>query len=345
MSSISLVESSGYDVRNHENAWINLSQYIELVDTILRTCPAIETLDMFAHEENDYQDRTKNATACKKVAGLQNLRSLSFGGASAGKALFQALSLLPHLESLLLVSDHSQTLPNAHSPEVMLSGNSFPALRNLTLRGLNPKIIERIYNSPQLFRRLYSAKIVLEAEYYQGCKSDNLHSAYAMKCFRHGCPHLTDLTILTRGIGGFFCLFRWFIPIFKQLPLRRLELSRVYLNPMLGYHSSEDEREELEAGLEEDNPGVTWEEFLGALPHIEELILSNSFTSHDLPLFARLLPKLCLFSPRKLGFKDSWEETSRIVTGSTATQSIVMCAREYPQLHAGALEEISHLAR
>ncbi|KAG8756955.1 hypothetical protein FRC12_010419 [Ceratobasidium sp. 428] len=300
---------------------------------------------MFAHEENDYQDRTKYATACEKVARLQNLRSLLFGGASTRETLFQAFSLLPHLESLLLVSDRSQTLPNAHSLEVMLSGNSFPALRNLTLRGLNPRIIERIYNSPQLFRRLCCAKIVFEAEDYQECKSDNLHSAYAMKCFRHGGPHLTDLTILTRGNGGVFCLFRWFIPIFEQLPLRRLELGRVYLNPMLGYHSTEDEREELGAGLEENSPGVTREELLGALPLIEELILGSSFTSHDLPVFAKLLPKLCFFSPRDLGFKDSWEETFRIVTGSTATQSIVMCAREYPQLYAGAFENISYLAR
>ncbi|KAG8773899.1 hypothetical protein FRC12_002253 [Ceratobasidium sp. 428] len=338
MCSIPLKESAGCDVADHENAWISESKCIELVDAISRTCPIIETLEIFAHEESDLGDQTKYNTLCEKVAGLHSLRSLSFGGASAGKILFQAFARLPHLGNLSLVSDHTQTLPRSRSI-VTLSDDSFPTLRHLTLRGLNPTIITRVYNLPQLFRHLASVKITYEDLSYDGYESDNLRSAYAMRCFKRGCSSLTDLTIFTEGHGGDFCLFRRFIPIFKRLPLRRLELCHIDLDPELD--DFEDGVEE--ARLKENDPEVTWREFLTALPYIEELDLNNSFGIQDLVVFGELLPKLRYFAPHGLELDDS-KNTSEVDARSTATQPIVICAYEYPQLEYSD-EDIPDMAR
>ncbi|KAG8773900.1 hypothetical protein FRC12_002254 [Ceratobasidium sp. 428] len=326
MCSIPLKKSAGCDVGDHENAWINPSKCMELVDAISQVCPIIETLEIFANEEDEEDDRTEYTAICEKIAGLHSLRSLSFGGAEADQLLFHAFGQHPCLESLTLASDNSQTLPDSGSP-VTLSDESFPALQHLTLRGLNPRIITRVYNSAQLFRHIISARISYEDLSYDGCESNNLRSAYTMQCFSHGCSRLTDLTILTTGNGGFFRFFRHFIPIFKRLPLRRLELCCVDLNPKLD--SYEDGLEE--AGLEENDPEVTWREFLTALPYIEELDLNNSLDIQDLVVFGELLPKLRYFAPREFRLDDS-KNTSEVDTSSIATQPIVISAYEYPQL-------------
>ncbi|KAG8680086.1 hypothetical protein FRC09_018495 [Ceratobasidium sp. 395] len=295
MCSIPLKESAGCDVADHENAWINPSKCMELVDAISQVCPIIGTLEIFANEEDEEDDRTEYDTICEKISGLHSFRSLSFGGAAADQPLFHAFGQLPYLESLTLVSDNSQTLPDSGST-VTLSDDSFPALQHLTLRGLNPRIVTRVYNSAQLFRHIISAKISYEDLSYDGCESDNLRSAYTMQHF---------------------------IPIFKRLPLRRLELCCVDLNPKLD--SYEDGLEE--AGLEENDPEVTWREFLTALPYIEKLDLNNSFGIQDLVVFGELLPKLRYFAPCELRFNDS-KNTSEVDTSSIAAQPIVICAYE-----------------
>ncbi|KAG8724412.1 hypothetical protein FRC09_018870 [Ceratobasidium sp. 395] len=178
MCSIPLNKSSGEDVYAIENAWINRETCIQLVDEISRTCRAIETLRIFSYEDRDIND--EYAMISDKIASLQNLRSLSFGGACAGQALFQAFGRLPHLESLSLASDDTQALPRGHDA-VTLSGGSFPALQHLALRDINPWIVQRVYDSPQLFRRLVSAVITYEDLDYDGCEGYELRSIYAMK--------------------------------------------------------------------------------------------------------------------------------------------------------------------
>ncbi|KAG8678456.1 hypothetical protein FRC09_019824 [Ceratobasidium sp. 395] len=328
MCSIPLEDSSGEDVANHENAWIDPSKCIELIDAISQTCPTIETLEIFAHGDGE-EDRTKYNVLYKKVAGLHSLRTLSFGGANAGGTLFRAFGRLPHLENLSLVSDRTQTMPFMRSP-VTLSDESFPALRHLTLYGVHPTIVVRVYDLPRLFCRLVSAKIIYEDPDYDGHDSDYLRSAYAMRCFSHGCSYLTDLTIITKGWAGCFRLFRQFIPIFKRLPLRRLRLCGVDLNPDNEFQEEDDFEDMLgEAGLERNNPPVTWKEFLAALPRLEELDINNPFRARDLVVFARSLPKLRYFAPmtiRASSESDTFEET----TGPTATQPIVICCN-YPE--------------
>ncbi|KAG8714675.1 hypothetical protein FRC09_017373 [Ceratobasidium sp. 395] len=325
MCSIPLEDSSGEDVANNEHAWIDPGKCIQLIDAISRTCPIIETLEVFAHGDSEEEDQTKYNILCEKVAELHSLRSLSFGGANAGETLFRAFGRLPHLENLSLVSDHTQTLPCMGYP-VTLSEDSFPALRHLTFCGVTPTIITRVYDSPRLFCRLVSSKIIYEDSNQLGDDPDYLRSAYAMRCFSHGCSYLTDLTIVTEGRTGHFRLFRQFIPVFKRLPLRRLRLSYVDLNPNNEYQE-EDEFEDMlaEAEVELNNPLVTWEEFLAALPHLEELDINNPFNARDLVVFARSLPELRYFALttiRTSSKSDTFGETS---TGPTATQPIVIC--------------------
>ncbi|KAG8700011.1 hypothetical protein FRC09_006240 [Ceratobasidium sp. 395] len=332
MCSIRLKESSGEDVGAHKHAWINPSRCLELIDEISQICPAIETLEIFAHEEGDEENRTIYGAICQKVASLHNLRSLSFGGTSAGETLFQALASLSRLQNLSLVSDYSQTPPQENFP-VALSDDSFSALQRLTLLGLSPNIVARVYDSPQLFRRLASAKVTYEALHYDGSESDDLRSFYAMKCFSHGCSRLTDLTILTEENIGHFSLFRRFIPIFKQLPLRRLRLCGVVLNPELNYsYSSEDRLEE--AGLENNDPEVTWEEFLAALPLVEELHMINSFDVQDLVIFADSLVKLRYFAPCSIEARRITDMSGHVAARPTAIQPIVICC-DYPQYRNG----------
>ncbi|KAG8779536.1 hypothetical protein FRC12_024148 [Ceratobasidium sp. 428] len=334
MCSIPLENSAGEDVADHENAWIDPSKCIELIDAISQTCPTIEILGIFAHEEEDEEDQTEYNILCEKVGGLHNLRFLSFGGASAGETLFRVFARLPHLKYLSLVSDHTQTMPYTESL-VMLSDDSFPALQHLTFCGVNPTIVTRVYNSPWLFCRLASAEIIYEDLSYDEHESDYLRSAYAMKCFSHGCSHLTDLTIITEGRVGRFRLYRQFIPIFKQLPLRCLRLCRVDLNPDLE-QQDEDEFEDMleQAGLERNNPPMTWEEFLAALPHLEVLYMNNSFRVWDLVAFADSLPKLRYFALDTIR-ASSESDTFGGATGPTATQPIVICCN-YPRFKYAA---------
>ncbi|KAG8762483.1 hypothetical protein FRC12_009017 [Ceratobasidium sp. 428] len=329
MCSILLQKISG---EYYEDAWLNLGKCIELIDAISQTCPVIETLEMFAHEDAE-EDQTKYKVLYEKVAGLHSLRTLSLGGARAGKTLFQAVSRLPHLESLSLASDCSQPVPDRDSL-VILSNDSFPNLRHLVLRRLHPDVITRVYDSPQLFRRLVSAEIIYDDDEYDEDEGLGLRPAYAMRCFSHGCSNLTNLSIFTKGDGGDFCVFRRFIPIFKQLPLRRLKLCYVELNPELSYLAGEGDPEE-------NDPEVTWEEFFAALPYLEELIIDNSFDTQDLVVLADLLLKLRYFSPCTIqasGTKHSFD----VATRSTTAQPIIICCHFY--LHKYVNEPAKHIS-
>ncbi|KAG8706189.1 hypothetical protein FRC09_002539 [Ceratobasidium sp. 395] len=334
MYSILLEDNSGADP---ENAWLNPSKCIELIDAISRTCSAIKTLEIFAQESETKEDKTEYNVLCEKVADLRSLRSLSFSGANAGETLFRAFGRLPHLECLSLVSDSSQLLPSKGSP-VMLSDDSFPALQHLALRGLHPNIITRVYDSPQLFGRLVSAEIVYDDDNDSDeDESCDLRSAYAMRCFSHGCSNLANLSILTEG-GGVFCVFRRFIPIFKQMPLRCLKLCSVDLNPELSYLAEAED-------LAENDPKITWEEFFTGLPHLEELVLNNSFNTQDLTVLADLLPKLRYFSPRAIQAPRT-EHAFSVTTRSTATQPIVICCNFYLYKYADEpAKRISQVAR
>ncbi|KAG8687254.1 hypothetical protein FRC09_013610 [Ceratobasidium sp. 395] len=316
MCSIHLKESSGEDVGIHEHAWINPSKCSDLIDEISRICPAIETLEIFAHEEDDEEDQTNYGTVYEKIADFHNLRSLSLGEASAGETLFQVLAPFPCLQSLSLVSDHSQALPQVNSL-VTLSDDSFPALQHLTLLGLNPKIVMRVYGLPQLFRRLISAKVTYEDLSYDESESDDLRSAYAMKRF---------------------------IFTFKQLPLRRLRLCAVDLNPHLDYaYSSQDKLEQ--AGLENNDPQVTWEEFFTALPRVEELHLINVFYVEDLVILADSLVKLRYFAPYSIEVSET-TDVSSVATRPAATQPLIVCC-DYPQYKYGRdhSKDTSNMAR
>ncbi|KAG8714674.1 hypothetical protein FRC09_017372 [Ceratobasidium sp. 395] len=333
MYSTLLRDNSG---EGYENAWLSPSKCIELIDAISQICPTIETLEIFAHEDEE-EDQAKYTVLCEKVAGLHSLRSLSFGGARAGRTLFRAFGRLPCLESLLLVSDCSQAVPDRDSP-VILSDDSFPALRRLQLRRFHPDVITRVYDSPQLFRRLVSAEITYDDDDCDGYKGYTLRSAHIMKCLSHGCSNLANLSLFTNGSRGSFCVFRRFIPIFRQLPLRRLRLCGVDLNPELSYFAGDED-------LEENDPKVTWEEFFAALPHLEELDLSNSFSTRDIVVLADLLPKLRYFSPSIIQATRTGH-TFNVTTRSTTTQLITICCKFDLYNYAGEpAKRISEVAR
>ncbi|KAG9093680.1 hypothetical protein FRC07_011432, partial [Ceratobasidium sp. 392] len=316
------VKSSSTGYEQNENAWINQSKCIELIDVISGTCPLIETLEIFSNED----DREDGESAgyvelCSKVAGLHSLRSLSFGGSNAGQVLFQAFGQLPLLESLRLVTDGSQPMPQDSDP-VTLSDDSFPSLRHLTLSGLNPWIIRRVCNTPQLFRRLTSAVISYEDADYDECEGEEVRSGYAIKCFRHNGSCLTDLTIHTRGDGGNFSIFRPFVDFFKRLPLRRLDLGGIVLNPQLNEWAEEEDLEEA-GTLETNEPELNWGEFLDAVPDLEELRLHNTLKLPSLAAFAESLTKLRLIALDSIITADT-EEASSVANRPAATQPIVI---------------------
>ncbi|KAG8750933.1 hypothetical protein FRC12_012692 [Ceratobasidium sp. 428] len=328
-----LLEDSSYR-EDYENAWLSPSKCIELIDAISQTCPNIETPEIFAHEDDD-EDQAKYNVLCEKVAEFHSLRSLSFGGARAGETLFRAFGRLLHLESLSLVSDRCQAVPDEKSL-VTLSDDSFPVLQRLALRRLHPDIITRVYDSPQLFHRLVSAEIIYDDNCYDGYKSYQHRSA--MRCLSHGCSNLANLSIFTKGNAGDFCVFRRFILIFKQLPLRRLRICSVELNPELKFLVEEED-------LEENDPKITWEGFFAALPHLEELELGNPFQIRDLVVLADSLPKLRYFSPATIQAKKT-RRALNSTTRLTMTQPIIICCDYAQYKYANELaERMSKVAR
>ncbi|KAG8795720.1 hypothetical protein FRC12_010564 [Ceratobasidium sp. 428] len=309
-----------YIVNRETHAWVDRSTYERLINAVQRICPTIKSLDILPTEKGGrWSDQCASSTACK-VASLRNLRSLSFGCSGISQPFFQVLGQLPRLESLTFLNYFSPDL----SGPIFLSDGSFSALRHLTLRGVNLLIVEQISMFPQLFRRLISANITYEATAGDGDTNQYLCSAYAMKCFSYGCSHLTDLTILTHGASGWFNPFRLLFGSFKQMPLRRLKVCAINLNPKADESDDEDE-----SMLKKSDPELTWKELFAAVPYLEELHLHcQELELKELANFAEFLPELRLLSLPIIRFNK--KEGFYSLTGrSAATQSVVIQCGDY----------------
>ncbi|KAG8705039.1 hypothetical protein FRC08_001883 [Ceratobasidium sp. 394] len=290
MCAIYLEYSSGED-QIKEHWWISGETCMELTDKLYQTCPDIEKLQIFPRgaRENQPDNRT---TIYTKLASLRHLRSLVLGEADAGQELFQTLGQLQNLENLSIVSDWSEDPPTSGGDPICLSDGLFPALRHLTLSRVDTCIVRRVCDSPQLFRCLISASIIYADENELDSKELRARLFGAMRCFSHGSSHLVDLTILTSGASGYFWLFSSFIDTFKQMPLRRLRLGGVDLNPNLKRGRNRNKV---------NNPALKWEDFLAAVPGLEELRLDNqSLELEDLGGFASALPNLRLLALRSI---------------------------------------------
>ncbi|KAG9105348.1 hypothetical protein FRC07_009359 [Ceratobasidium sp. 392] len=322
MRAICLEQSAGED-QNEEHWWMSWGACLELVERLYQTCPDIEKLQIFPRGPRDNQPDNR-IVIYNKLTSLEHLDSLMLGESNAGQDLFQTLGELQNLKRLSIMTDWSEVPPNGGDPITLPNNNSFPALRHLMLSGVDECIVQRISDSPQLFHRLISASIIYEDQSIVDSTMLHSRSLSVMNCFSHQSTALTDLTVLTHGADSYFSMFPSFIDVFKRMPLRRLRLGGIDLAPDEGEPADSDE-EHSEPRPRADNPPLKWEDFLAAVPHLEELRLENQlFELHDLGLFASALPKLRLLVLQCIESDEELWRHRMISEPVAATQDIVI---------------------
>ncbi|KAG9090470.1 hypothetical protein FRC07_012102, partial [Ceratobasidium sp. 392] len=113
-----------------------------------------------------------------------------------------------------------------------------------------------------------------------------------------------------------------------QLPLRRLDLGEIVLNPKIDEYAEEEDLEEAGA-LETNRPKLGWQVFLRAVPYLEELYLYNRLQTKHLAAFAKLLPNLCLIALHSIS-PNKAEEVPSIMTSSAAAQPVTIRYNDEP---------------
>ncbi|KAG8788691.1 hypothetical protein FRC12_014308 [Ceratobasidium sp. 428] len=307
----------GYAENVHEkHAWLDRDICFGLIDQLSRTCPQLETLRLFPREHVKYSQKVKRTSISIRVidlidqissfksgksvtrwrvpfqilGGFTHLRSLTFSGTMVRQPLFVALGRLPRLETLSLRADESQFQVDdensANIPE-----DSFPSLQHLDLYQLNEYAISRICNIAPLFRHLISVSIIFKGKpsYFGTHFSDRINrSEVAVACLGVNSPHVERLTILPYG----FCLseftLSWStIEKFRRMPLRYLRAGVIKLGP--------NDSLSFDFGAPQIDRSPRWEDFLTAVPQLEELRMDSKHVSLDeLRLLGSYLPRLRL---------------------------------------------------
>ncbi|KAG8751891.1 hypothetical protein FRC12_012220 [Ceratobasidium sp. 428] len=266
------------------------------------------------------------------ISGLNHLRSFSTNELAINDELLHALGLLPRLEELSLLREVFSPFGKRRGP-IELPDNSFPSLRHLNLSFISPFIIARFCNSPKLFRKLEKVSIQFGANCNDVMGNLERLTTAVLPLGRNS-PRVTDLTISPQG---------WFAPswsiieLFKRMPLRCLNLTRVVFGP--GDYVAHEGQEAPPVC----HPAIGWHDFLAAVPLLEEFRLFE-LESSTLPIFASMLLHLRRLAVHEIGFSGA-EEIPRAVAGwHPATQSITIQATVY-KIEVAGDSGISGVAR
>ncbi|KAG9120896.1 NADH:ubiquinone oxidoreductase, partial [Ceratobasidium sp. 392] len=306
---------TGHDLSAYP--WLDYKQCLKLLDEVFLKCPTIKNLRIFPTVTESASSRIP--AFCQKIAKFQHLSSLTVGAGSAGSEILQTLGQFPALESLSLVSD--TFLPGPNEISTTWLDKSFPVLRRLNLFGINPRMVEGIRRAPQLFRMLTTVFITVGRRRMNECAQ----TYYAIRLLEQNSSQIVDLTIL--GTNYPFPCFRSFVKVIGKMPLRRLRLGAVELNPDI--KAIVDTQETGMTGLKKNSPVLNWEEFLAAVPHLEVLRLDDQrLELSRLQTFASALPKLQLLSLWALDDPHAPERIFNLVGYCQATQPIIIeCSR------------------
>ncbi|KAG8692719.1 hypothetical protein FRC08_009575 [Ceratobasidium sp. 394] len=315
MHSLDLEKNQGRSSGVH--SWLDRVTCFELVNQLSRTCPRIETLQLYPAKLGEY-DKIQYSELYDSIATLTYLRSFTFGGSVLHQELLQVLGRLPYLETLSLRTDSSQDWV-FNQDDIYLPDDSFPSLQHLDLHHLDDSTVSRICNIPQLFRHLTTVNIS-HREDYDDKLSEKKRSNAVVACLGKNSPHVQHLTVLPRGeTRGCFVVSWSTIDAFKSMPLRYLRLGGIRLDPSLSSDSSGE-------APQHHGPEINWEHLLAAVPHLEELhIETQTLEPQELQLFASRLPRL-----RLLVFKQvELDKGERSAEAVNANQPIVLRCWSY----------------
>ncbi|KAG8796699.1 hypothetical protein FRC12_005793 [Ceratobasidium sp. 428] len=296
--------------------WLDLDTYLNLIDKISATCPQIETLRLFGagqgcrgrgwadswrswilrkHSQLDPIDSMSvhfhtfypNYVSFDKIASLHHLHSLTITIPYIGQALLLTLGQLLRLENLSLHINVPMLQPLDDST-ITLPANSFTSLRHLTLYRPHPFIFERFSQPSPLFRNLTTARIYIESS--QGDDRVTLRrlpSDAVFQCLTQSSLTLSSLTISSYVERNCFTLFWSTVNIFSQMPLKRLDLGSIQFDPRPIAFAVEA------SGMRTNVTQIKWNDFLAAVPLLEELDLSRQeITIQELRMICTMLPDL-----------------------------------------------------
>ncbi|KAG8737580.1 hypothetical protein FRC10_008059, partial [Ceratobasidium sp. 414] len=202
--------------------------------------------------------------------------------------------------------------------------------------------MSRVCKVSPLFRNLIAAVIIFDDQ----SMSCTTRSKVAVESLGRNSPHLQNLTIYPRGNYDPLVASWPVIDAFKHVPLRCLNLLRVYFDPGTGTRgdagdeeSEEDQGEGKGGGGEENRDrgagtqnrptGPKWGHLLSAVPQLEEFYLERQqLLPEDLALFASHLPMLRLLVFGHLSLEAERPPFGDIDVG-TATQPIILRAHSY----------------
>ncbi|KAG9121712.1 hypothetical protein FRC07_002237, partial [Ceratobasidium sp. 392] len=268
-------------------------------------------------------------TTWQQFAKWKDLRTFTSSGARIHQELLEVLGKLPHLETLSFLNDRNDSVQEPDWTPANVSDECFTSLRQLYLYGLGHDVASWICKVPALFRHLVKAVVVVRLEHIWETMSDAQLSDVAMECLGRNSPHLQDLTVYTRGSSGCFAVSWSTIDKFKHMPLRRLEFGHISFNPELNVGGDEDGDEGGDTQTPNTIPRIKWQDFLSAVPYLEELHLQREqLEPWQLPLFASHLPKLRLFAFGIIDLYDTGHPSDG--TGwHPATQPIVLRGQSF----------------
>ncbi|QRV93403.1 hypothetical protein RhiJN_21421 [Ceratobasidium sp. AG-Ba] len=247
----------------------------DLLNRVSDTCPRLETIRffLFANKKELYS----------RFLTLSHLRSVSLVVSRVNAEMLGMLGQLSNLERLTLRS--SETKYGLDKP-IVVSNDSFPSLRYLSIYALHDRAIEQICNIPQLFRHIVSFNVVFAADIFNNLSAYNRRCITSFKYLGQKSPNLVDLSVRPRGHKSQFMLHQMHINAFMCMNLRQLSLDSVNFGSLTG-----DEDVATSDGFPEHH----WTLLLSSLPQLEELYLERErIPPKGLRVFAALLPRLQL---------------------------------------------------
>ncbi|KAG9125028.1 hypothetical protein FRC07_009254 [Ceratobasidium sp. 392] len=299
---------------------LELDTYIQLVDQISRTCPRIETLQLFPVRD---ESEDQCSVVYSQLTTMTHLRSVTLAIPQVTESMFLVLGQLPRLEALSLWTSGVLTFC---SVSIVVLDDSFTSLRQLSLIGLSDYAIGSVCKVAPLFRHLTRADIIFSDQSDVDWLGGYRTSMMAVKSMGQNSPHLQDLEIKPEGRNcGIFVVCLPVINAFKQMPLRRLRLAAITFDHR-GYPGPEDSDDDADfntsfdySGDEltlSDSPESQRTTFLTAVPALEELNLHcQHIEPQEVDWIAALLPQLRLLVAETVHLDDV--ESLRDEAGAT----------------------------
>lgn len=252
--------------------WLAPLLVSNMLQTVSSKCPSLKTLEVApgtnARDTPVVEFNIPLATGLHEhIARFDSLRTLVTSAAALEPGMLLALSQLPKLEALSIVSSHQ------HEPAmraVQLGSEAFPALERLELRRLSLRAITGLWYIPELVENLSSAVIA------QPILDERTSRNWAGELISHVCQQSPSL-------GEFYLDPYYFVSQVVYLSrenLRLLEQEQVLLQSLTLCGTLIDK-------------DVSVQDFALAFPHLSVLRLPSwRVTWQDARDLARGLPNL-----------------------------------------------------